>query len=192
MQWERMGEWRNGSTFLNLDTRCRWVMSSTPRPLNLKGNITCYHLVNLLGGPKVRCRLCGVGNVSSPFPGIEPNLPVYSYTDWATPCPLCAPYTFVITIGQENWIGAGRPTLRGKLGSERRESSRPYLNTTESTFPAVRYVGALWTRRQSLSMRVDANYAISLRNIKQVSVLSYSVTYMFRSLYTCTYDTYMI
>jgi hypothetical protein len=52
MPWRRMGEWRYSFTILDLDTRWRWVVSFTPRPLYPQGISVRYPLVRRLDGPR--------------------------------------------------------------------------------------------------------------------------------------------
>jgi hypothetical protein len=52
MPWRHMGEWRYSSTFLDLGTRWRWVVSFTPLPLYPRGKSSRYPLDRRLGGPE--------------------------------------------------------------------------------------------------------------------------------------------
>jgi hypothetical protein len=62
-----MGEWRYSSTILDLGTRCRrcrWGVSSMPRPLYHRGRSPWYPLSRRLGGPQGRSGSCGVEKFS--------------------------------------------------------------------------------------------------------------------------------
>jgi hypothetical protein len=54
MPWRYVGEWRHSSTILDLDTRCRWVVSITARPLYLWRKSPRYTSCRRLGGPQNR------------------------------------------------------------------------------------------------------------------------------------------
>jgi hypothetical protein len=80
-----MGEWRYGSTILDLGTRWRWVVSFTPRPLYLPGErAPGTHWIGGWVGPKV-----GVDTVEkrkiSHCRESNPGRPARRYTDWAIP-----------------------------------------------------------------------------------------------------------
>jgi hypothetical protein len=55
---------------LNLDTRWRWVVSSTPRPLHPLGRNLNTHWMGGLMGPKIRSENCGE-ETHPALPGIE-------------------------------------------------------------------------------------------------------------------------
>jgi hypothetical protein len=57
---------------LDLGTRCRWVISFTPRPLYPQGKSPWYPLDRRLGGPQSRSGRGGEEKNSHPPPGIEP------------------------------------------------------------------------------------------------------------------------
>jgi hypothetical protein len=65
MPWRRIGEWRHRSTIHNLGTRCRWMVSFTPRPLySLRRENPRYPLKRRLGGDIMEKR-------NLPLQGIE-------------------------------------------------------------------------------------------------------------------------
>jgi hypothetical protein len=68
-----MGQWRYGSTILDLGTRWRYMFSFTPRPLYLRGKCPRYPLYRRLGGPQSQSGRCGVEKNLLPMPGIEPR-----------------------------------------------------------------------------------------------------------------------
>jgi hypothetical protein len=51
LPWRRVGEWRYSSTLLDLLTRRRWVISSTPRPLYPAEKAPNTHWVGNWVGP---------------------------------------------------------------------------------------------------------------------------------------------
>jgi hypothetical protein len=57
---------------LDLGTKCRWVVSFTPRSLYLQCKSPCYPLLRRLGGPQRRSGCSGEEKNSQPPPGIEP------------------------------------------------------------------------------------------------------------------------
>jgi hypothetical protein len=58
---------------LDLGTRCRWMVSFTPRPLYPQGRIPWYPLDRRLGGTQSRSGH-GEGKNSQPLPGLEPPI----------------------------------------------------------------------------------------------------------------------
>jgi hypothetical protein len=67
--------WGSGGTaprILDLDTRWRWVVSFTTRPLYLQGKSTWYPLDSRLGGPQSRSGRGGKEKNSQLPPGIQP------------------------------------------------------------------------------------------------------------------------
>jgi hypothetical protein len=78
MLWVHMGEWRYGSTILNLGTKWRWVVRFTPRPLYSRGNSPWYPLDKKLIGPQSRSGRCGVENISCPCLELNPGPPATS------------------------------------------------------------------------------------------------------------------
>jgi hypothetical protein len=73
-------EWRYSSTFLDLSTRWRWVVSFT-----LRGNSPRYPLDRRLGGPLSRSGRNVKRKISYPYQESNPSRPARSYTDWAIP-----------------------------------------------------------------------------------------------------------
>jgi hypothetical protein len=65
--------WESGGiqTFFDLGTRCRWVVSFTPRPLYPQGKNPRYPLDRRLGGPQSRFGHSVEEKNSQPSPGIE-------------------------------------------------------------------------------------------------------------------------
>jgi hypothetical protein len=82
MSWRHMGEWRYNSTFLDIGTSWKWVVSFTPLPLHPRGKIPRYPLHRRLGGPYSRSWRCGEEK-SLTMLGIEPGPSLYrlSYPD---------------------------------------------------------------------------------------------------------------
>jgi hypothetical protein len=72
MPRRHMGEWRYSSTFLDLGTRWRWVVSFTSLPLYPRGYRPRYPLDRRLGGPQSQSGLCGEEK-NLTLPGIEPG-----------------------------------------------------------------------------------------------------------------------
>jgi hypothetical protein len=72
MPWKRTGQWRYSSTFLDLGTIWRWVVSFTPLPLYLRGKGLQYPLDRRLGGAQILSRRCGEEK-NLALPGIEPR-----------------------------------------------------------------------------------------------------------------------
>jgi hypothetical protein len=70
--WRHVGEWRYSSTFLNLSTRWRWVVSFTPLPLYPRGKSPRYPLDRRLGEPQSRSGPCEQEK-NLALPGIEPG-----------------------------------------------------------------------------------------------------------------------
>jgi hypothetical protein len=68
-----MGKWRYSFTILDLGTRCRRVVSFTPRPLFPRAKSPQYHLDRVLGGPQSRSGRRGIDTNILPLPGIEPR-----------------------------------------------------------------------------------------------------------------------
>jgi hypothetical protein len=66
-----MGEQRYSSIILHLNTRWRWVVSFTPRPLYLWGRSPWYFLIRRLDGPQCRFGRCGVEKNVFPLPVIK-------------------------------------------------------------------------------------------------------------------------
>jgi hypothetical protein len=60
---------------LDLGTRCRWVVSFTPRPLYLKGKSRWYPLNRRLGGPQSRSGCSGEEKNFQPLPGPRSSSP---------------------------------------------------------------------------------------------------------------------
>jgi len=58
---------------LGLGTRCRWVVSFTPRPLYRRCTNSRYPLDKRLGGTQSRYARGGEEKKSLPLPGIEPR-----------------------------------------------------------------------------------------------------------------------
>jgi hypothetical protein len=72
---------------LDLVTKLRWVVSSTPRPLYPQGKSSWYPLDRRLGGPRSRSGHGGEKKNSQPLPGLNPSIihPVaQSYTTEVT------------------------------------------------------------------------------------------------------------
>jgi hypothetical protein len=72
-----MGEWRYSSTFPDLGTRWRWVVSFTPMPLCRRGKSLRYPLERRLGRPQSRSGRCG-GEKNLALPEIESGRPARS------------------------------------------------------------------------------------------------------------------
>jgi hypothetical protein len=66
--WESIGI---APHILDLDTRWKWVVSFTLRPLYPQGKSSCYSLDKRLGGPQSRSGRCGEEKNSQPLPGLE-------------------------------------------------------------------------------------------------------------------------
>jgi hypothetical protein len=67
--------WRSTGTaqcILDLDTRWKWAVSFTPRPLYPQGKSPRYPLDRRVGGPQSRSGCGGEENNSQPLPGLEP------------------------------------------------------------------------------------------------------------------------
>jgi hypothetical protein len=75
-----MGEWRYSSTFLDLGTSWRRVVSFTSR-----GKRPRYPLNSRLGGPQSRSRRCGEERNVAPSGNRTPVIQLRRYTDWAQP-----------------------------------------------------------------------------------------------------------
>jgi hypothetical protein len=94
MTWRHMGEWRYGSTFLDLCTRWGWVTNITPLPLYVLGKSPQYPLIRRLGGPQSRSGRCGEEK-NPALSGIEsgsssPTLYRLSYPEsWGRKCSAC-------------------------------------------------------------------------------------------------------
>jgi hypothetical protein len=90
MPWRHMGEWLYGSTILDLSTRWRWVVGSTPWSLYPRGNRSRYPLARRLGGPQSRSEHCGGEKNLTPTKiwtsAVQPV--ACRYTDWAILTPL--------------------------------------------------------------------------------------------------------
>jgi hypothetical protein len=73
---------------LDLGTRCRWVVSFTPRPLHPQGKSPLYPLHRRLGGPQSRSGQGGEEKNPSPRQESNSRIPIVQpvtqrYTDWA-------------------------------------------------------------------------------------------------------------
>jgi hypothetical protein len=67
-----MKDWRCSSTIIDLDTRCRWVVSFKPRPIYPRRDSPRYPLDRRLGGPESRSERYGKGREKFfPLPGNE-------------------------------------------------------------------------------------------------------------------------
>jgi hypothetical protein len=79
------GAWRYSSTFLDLSTRCSWVVGFKPRPFHPRGKSPRYPLDLRLGGPQSRSGRRG--KEKNRFPAGNWTLAVQPfarhYTDWA-------------------------------------------------------------------------------------------------------------
>jgi hypothetical protein len=73
-----MWEWRYSSTILDLDTRWRWVVSFSPRPLHPRGKSPPHELDRRLSGPKYRSGRCGEKKNLLTLLGIENRPPARS------------------------------------------------------------------------------------------------------------------
>jgi hypothetical protein len=87
--------WRYSSTVIDLGIRWRWVVSFTPRPLNLRGKSPLYPLDRRLSGPHGRS--VEKGQISYPRRELNPDSlavqPVgRRYTDWTIPAPWLVGY----------------------------------------------------------------------------------------------------
>jgi hypothetical protein len=83
MPQRRVWEWRYNSTFLDLGTGSRWVVSFQPLPLSPRGKTLDWRL----GGPQSRSGRCREENIH-PTAGnqIRPVQPVARrYINWANP-----------------------------------------------------------------------------------------------------------
>jgi hypothetical protein len=60
--------------FLDLDSRWKWVVSFTPRPLYPEGKSLCHPLDNREGGPQSRSERGGEEESFQPLPGLEPPI----------------------------------------------------------------------------------------------------------------------
>jgi hypothetical protein len=70
---KKTGEWSYSSTILDIGTRWRWVVSSTPGPLYPREKSPRYELDRRLFGPQILSRRCGIDKNLLPMPGIEPR-----------------------------------------------------------------------------------------------------------------------
>jgi hypothetical protein len=80
-------------SILNLNTRWRWVVSFTPRPLYLRGKSTRYPLVRRLGGSQSRSGRGGEEEKSNNCPcrELNPNRPTRSLVSIQTELPRLQP-----------------------------------------------------------------------------------------------------
>jgi hypothetical protein len=72
MPWRIMGKWSHSSTFIDLGTRWRWVVSFTLLPLYPRGKGRRYSLDRRLGGPQSRSGRWGEEK-NLALPGMEPG-----------------------------------------------------------------------------------------------------------------------
>jgi hypothetical protein len=76
--WRRIGEWRYGSTIVNLCIGWWWAIILTPLPL-----YTRYPLGKRVGGPQSRAERCGVKKICCPCREsnmtVQPEAPCPSY-----------------------------------------------------------------------------------------------------------------
>jgi hypothetical protein len=89
-RYEDMGEWRYSSTFIDLGTRWRWVVSFTPLQLYPWRRSLWYPLDRRQGGPQSWSGHCGEEK-NLALPGTEP---------WPSSCPNCDP----VTVIKENTV----------------------------------------------------------------------------------------
>jgi hypothetical protein len=68
------GSWDIAPCVLHLGTRCRWVISFTPRPLYLQRKSPWYPLDRRLDGPQSRSGRCGEEKNFQALPGLEPSI----------------------------------------------------------------------------------------------------------------------
>lgn len=99
MRWRLMAEWRYSSIFLDLGTKCKWVIIFTPRPFyplrNRPYSIThwvvgwvgptafmshCFDISKKSEGDSYLCNVQNKQNVKSPAQYIDPCLRVLSCT----------------------------------------------------------------------------------------------------------------
>jgi hypothetical protein len=79
MPWTHMGEWRYSSTFLDLGTRWRWMVSFTPGERAFS-----THWIGGWVGPGVRLDAVEKGNILH-YRESNPGRPARRYIDWAIP-----------------------------------------------------------------------------------------------------------
>jgi hypothetical protein len=69
--------WGSGGVaprIINLNTRWKWMVSFTPRPLCTQGKSPWYPLDRRLGGPQSRSGRGGEEKNSEPLPGLLPTI----------------------------------------------------------------------------------------------------------------------
>jgi hypothetical protein len=131
-----MGEWIYSATIPDFDTRWRWVVSVTPRPVYSRGNRPQCSLVRRLGGPLSRSGLYGEEKNSSPAtnrtPVVQPIARCYTY--WGIP-------TSIIIIQLVNKFPAFYGTRIFLTVVTRALSPLIHIPSKRTTFPAfVTYV----------------------------------------------------
>jgi hypothetical protein len=88
MPLRRMGEWRYGST-TDLGTKCRWLVSFTPRPLYPRGKSPGTHWIGILVYPTVGLNVMELRNNSYPCTESTPAVQTaaHCYMNCAIPTP---------------------------------------------------------------------------------------------------------
>jgi hypothetical protein len=100
-----MGEWRYSSIIFDLDTRWKWVVSFTPRPLYLRWRSPRNAFDRRLGGLQKRSGRCGIEeNIVSAGNRTPAAQPVARrFTDWVIPAhfkPMYAMLNSVFCVAQ--------------------------------------------------------------------------------------------
>jgi len=119
---------------LNLGTRWRRVVSTTPRPLYPRGSCPRSHLYGRLGGPQSRSGRGGEEKKipSLPLPGIEP-LPSSHYTELLWLITVLATIQLTDT-GRPSWSNPRVvPALHPKLRTTTNISNTERLRTQATT-----------------------------------------------------------
>jgi hypothetical protein len=105
---------------LDLDTRCRWVVSFTPRQLYLQGKSSSYPLDRRLDGPQSRSGCSGKEKNSHPLSGLEH--------------PIIQPVAQRYTTEVSRFLGPTKPPIkwvtRGSLPGDKTAGARRYPPTS--------------------------------------------------------------